>query len=153
MILTVAAPAARCVRLELDAAQRHSGFGLCYGPITGFGSIFVNGVEYTTTNAQIRIDDQTGAETELHVGDIVTVNGTVNTDAKTGTATQVTFSGDVAGAVATIDSAGGTFIVLGRTIRVTGSTLFDDNIHPASIAGLQVGTLVEVTGSRTRLVR
>jgi len=146
MILTVAALLLAACGSNSTQLSGIQGSGFAYGPITGFGSIFVNGVEYTTTNAQIRIDDQTGAETELHVGDIVTVNGTVNTDAKTGTATQVTFSGDVAGAVATIDSAGGTFIVLGQTIRVTGSTLFDDNIHPASIAGLQVGTLVEVSG-------
>jgi len=41
---------------------------------------------------------------------------------------------------------GGTFVVLGQTVRVSGSTLFDDNIQPASIAGLQVGNIVEVSG-------
>jgi len=105
----------------------------------------------TTTNAQIRIDDQTGAETELHVGDIVTVNGTVNTDAK-----RAPDPSDVqrrcAGAVATIDSAGGTFIVLGPTIRVTGLTLLMTT-STGEHRGLAMGTLVEVSGSRTRLVR
>src|SRR4029077_9831848 len=43
------------------------------GPITGFGSIFVNGVEYTTSNAQILIDGQAGAETQLQTGQVVTI--------------------------------------------------------------------------------
>jgi hypothetical protein len=115
------------------------------GAITGFGSIFVNGVEYATSNAQIRIDDQPGAESQLLVGQVVTVTGSVNSDGTTGTATQVTFSGDVAGPITQIDTAGGTFVVLDQTVRVSGSTLFDNNIQPASIAGLQVGNSIEVS--------
>ena len=65
------------------------------GPVTGFGSIFVNGVEYTTTSAQIHIDDQPGSESQLAVGEIVTVTGTLNADDMTGTATQVIFLGNV----------------------------------------------------------
>ena len=118
------------------------------GPITGFGSIFVNGVEYATSNAQIRIDDQPGAESQLLVGEVVTVTGSVNSDGKTGTATQVTFSGDVAGPITQIDTAGGTLVVLGQTVRVSGSTLFDDTIQPASIATLQIDNIVEVSGFR-----
>src|SRR5437667_365250 len=91
-----------------------SGTGTAYGPITGFGSIFVNGVEFTTSSAQINIDDQPGSESDLQVGEVVTVTGTINADGKTGTATQVTFDGDVTGRVVQIDSAGGTFIVLGQ---------------------------------------
>ena len=116
------------------------------GPITGFGSIFVNGVEYVTSNAQIRIDDQPGAESQLLVGEVVTVTGSVNADGKTGTATQVTFSGEVAGPITGINIAGGTFVVLGQTVRVSGSTLFDATILPASITSLKVGNLVEISG-------
>jgi hypothetical protein len=116
------------------------------GAITGFGSIFVNGVEYATSNAQIRIDDQPGAESQLLVGQVVTVTGSVNSDGTTGTATQVTFSGEVAGPITGIDTTGGTFVVLGQTVRAPGSTLFDNNIQPASIASLQVGNIVEVSG-------
>src|SRR5258707_757124 len=61
------------------------------GPITGFGSVFVNGVEYITSNAQILIDHQAGAEAQLHPGQIVTVKGNVNADGVTGTATEVSF--------------------------------------------------------------
>src|SRR3979411_1792526 len=88
------------------AGIQGSGSGGASGPITGFGSIFVNGVEYATSNAQIRIDDQPGAESQLLVGEVVTVTGSVNSDGKTGTATQVTFSSDVAGPTTGVDIAG-----------------------------------------------
>jgi len=116
------------------------------GAITGFGSIIVNGVEYATSNAQILLDDQPGTESQLLVGQVVTVTGSVNSDGTTGTATQVTFSGDVAGPITQIDTAGGTLVVLGQTVRVSGSALFDDNIQAVSIASLQIGNLVEVSG-------
>jgi hypothetical protein len=128
------------------AGIQGSGSSVASGPITGFGSIFVNGVEYVTSNAQIRIDDQPGAESQLLVGEVVTVTGSVNSDGKTGTATQVTFSGDVAGPITRIDTAGATFVVLGQTVRVSGSTLFDHTILPASITSLKVGDIVEVSG-------
>jgi hypothetical protein len=117
------------------------------GPITGFGSIFVGGVEYNTSGAQIMIDDQPGAESQLRAGQIVTLQGTVNSDGVTGTATQVVFSGDVQGPVTHIDTTNNTFVVLGQTVQITGSTVFDDNIQPADITGLSTATsFVEVSG-------
>src|SRR5258708_21319331 len=110
-----------------------SGSGVAYGPITGFGSIFVNGVEYATSNAQIRIDDQPGAESQLLVGEVVTVTGSVNSDGKTGTATQVTFSSDVAVPPNGADIAGGPFVRLGQHRPLSRSALFHDhNRTPAT---------------------
>jgi hypothetical protein len=116
------------------------------GPITGFGSVFVNGVEYVTSGAQILIDGQPSAEAQLRAGQIVTIKGTVNVDGVTGTASDVSFSGDVQGPAVQIDLTDNTFVVLGQTVRVTGSTLFDSAIQPADLTGVQTGTLVEVSG-------
>ena len=116
------------------------------GPVTGFGSIFVNGVEYTTSNAQILIDGQAGAETQLQTGQVVTIKGTVNSDGTTGAATQVTFDGDVQGPVAQIDLVANTFVVLGQKVQITAATLLDASIQPADLTGLQIGALVEVSG-------
>ncbi|MDB6160684.1 MAG: hypothetical protein JWO04_4390 [Gammaproteobacteria bacterium] len=116
------------------------------GPITGFGSVFVNGVEYITSNAQILIDQQPGTEAQLHAGQVVAIKGNVNADGVTGTATEVSFNGDAQGPVAQIDLTNNTFVVLGQTVRVTGSTLFDDAIQPWDLTGLQMDTLVEVSG-------
>ena len=116
------------------------------GAVTGFGSIFVNGVEYSTAGAQIQIDDQPATESQLSVGDVVTVTGTVNADGRTGTATQVSFSGNVRGTVTQVSAATKSFVVLGQTVLVTGSTVFAGNIKPADITGIQVGARVEVSG-------
>jgi len=116
------------------------------GAITGFGSIFVNGIEYGTSGAQISIDDEPGTEALLRVGQIVTIRGTLNEDGTTGTATSVAFITDVRGPVAQVDAAAGTFRVLGQTVRVTDETLFDENIASASLEGLSSGMVVEVSG-------
>jgi len=124
-----------------------SGSGVAYGPITGFGSIFVNGVDDTSRRThRFASIDQPAPSHSCFVGEVVTVTGSVNSDGKTGTATQVTFSSDVTGPITGIDIAGGTFVVLGQTVHVSGSTLFDGNIQPASITTLQVGNIVEVSG-------
>lgn len=116
------------------------------GAISGFGSIFVDGVEYSTAGAQISMDGQAASEAQLNAGQVVTINGTVNSDGTTGTATQVTFNGDVQGPIASIDTSADTFVVLGQTVRVTTATLLDSSIQPSDITGMQAGAVVEVSG-------
>jgi hypothetical protein len=116
------------------------------GPITGFGSVFVNGVEYVTSGAQIVIDHQPGTEAQLHAGQVVAIKGSVNADGVTGTATEVSFGGNAQGPAIQIDLTNNTFVVLGQTVRITGSTLFDEGIQPRDLSGVQSGTVVEVSG-------
>jgi len=127
-----------------------SGRMVSIGAITGFGSIFVNGVEFATTGAQIDVGERSGTEAELRIGQVVTVQGTVSANGTTGTATRVTFSADVEGPVTQLDVAAGTFVVLGQTVRVTSATHFDDDIVPSNIEGLAApGLIVEVSGFQT----
>jgi hypothetical protein len=114
------------------------------GPVTGFGSIFVDGVEYTTSGAQIRVDDQPGTEAQLRVGQIVTLRGTLKSSGTTGTASDVQFTSDLRGPVQNVDLDARTFTVLGQTVRVTDATLFDDGIQLAGIQGS--GLSVQVSG-------
>ena len=116
------------------------------GPITSFGSIFVNGVEYATSGAQILIDGQPGTETQLETGQIVSVTGTINADGTTGSATEVDFNGNVQGPVTQIDSANNTLTILGQAVQITAATLLDPSIQPADLTGLQLGEVVEVSG-------
>lgn len=116
------------------------------GPVTGFGSIFVNGVEFTTTGAQIEIDGEQGAESQLAIGEIVTVTGTLNANNTTGTAAHVTFLGNVLGPVTQVDVSTKTFVELGQTVLVTANTVFDPNIPPQQISGIKTGDLYEVSG-------
>jgi len=116
------------------------------GPINGFGSIFVDGVEYSTGGAQISVDDQAATESQLRVGQVVTVKGTVNADGITGTANTVSFASDLRGPVAQVNVDAGTFVVLGQTVRVTDATLFDDSFSTPSLSGMSASTLVQVSG-------
>lgn len=122
------------------------GISVAVGPITGFGSIFVNGVEFSTSGAEIRIEDSPGSESELEVGDIVEVRGTVNDDGVTGTAEVVSFNDSVEGPVSGVDVAAGTLVVIGQTVRVTATTIFDNSFPDPSLGGIGVGDVVEVSG-------
>lgn len=116
------------------------------GPITGFGSIFVNGVEYSTGGAQISVDDQAATEFQLRVGQVVSVKGTVNADGITGTASAVSFASDLRGPVSQVDVDNGTLVILGQTVRVSDATLFDDGFSTPSLAGVAVNAFVQVSG-------
>lgn len=120
-----------------------------FGRINGAGkTLSVNGVDYDTSQAQVQIDGHSGTASQLKVGQIVTVQGTLNGSGK-GTANNVTFSGDVVGPITGVDLAAGTFTVLGQQVTVDDSTLFGDGIQPAGIRALNVGIGVEVSAYRT----
>ena len=119
------------------------------GPITGFGSVFVNGVEFETNTTSYSVDDSTSGvgEDDLRIGMIVTVTGTVNDDGLTGTADSIDFDheleGPISGAI-TDNGTTKTFEVMGITVEVSDtSTEFDDNISFATISS---GDFVEVSG-------
>ena len=94
------------------------------GSVTGFGSVFVNGVEFETSGTVFDIDDSgSGSQADLAVGMIVTVNGTVNTDGVTGTATSISFDDQLQGPVSNLsgpdlDGENQTFSILGKLVRI-----------------------------------
>ena len=69
------------------------------GQVTGFGSVFVNGVEFETDNATISIDDVGATENDLRVGMIVEIKGTLNDDGLTGTADTIVHEAELKGPV------------------------------------------------------
>ncbi len=120
-----------------------------HGTITGFGSVIVNGVRFDTSSAMITVDGNPGTEADLEVGQVVTVRGTLEDGVTTGSANSVDFDDVVEGPITAIDAMAGTLTVLGQFVLVDdANTSFDDSINPASLAGLIVGDIVEVTGFR-----
>lgn len=117
------------------------------GTVTGFGSIIVNGVTYNTDNATFTIDGNPGTQSDLNVGDVVVVTGTIDSSGNA-TATSVVFDDLVEGAISSIDLVGETLTVLGQVVRVGPETSFDDSVPQGSLAGLQIGNIIEVTGFR-----
>ena len=104
------------------------------GSITGFGSVFVNGVEFETSSTVFDIDDSgSGSQADLAVGMIVTVDGTVNADGVTGSATSISFDDQLQGPVSAItavladpDEENRSFTTLGTTVHINRfNTSFD----------------------------
>ncbi len=117
-----------------------------HGTITGFGSVIVNGVRFDTSSATITVDGSPGTESDLEVGQVVTVRGTLDDNVTTGSANSVDFDDAVEGPISAIDATAGTLTVLGQIVLVDADTSFDDSVSPASLDGLKVGDIVEVTG-------
>ena len=117
-----------------------------FGTITAFGSVVVNGVRFETDNATFTIDGQVGSQNDLAVGDVVLVQGTIDSNGTSGVADSVSFDDNVEGPISAIDPAAGTLVVLSQLVRVTANTSFDDSIQLASLDGLNIGDIVEVTG-------
>ena len=119
------------------------------GVITGFGSVIVNGITFATSGANVIIDDSPNRpDSELRLGMVVKVKGTVGSDGKTGTATSVEFDSDLEGpldAAPTLTASGGSFAVLGLSVTVDANTVFD---NVAGLADLAADSLVEVSGFR-----
>ncbi len=120
--------------------------GIAIGPVANFGSIIVNGVHYDTSSSTFTNDDNPAVETDLKVGHMVLVHGSIDDSLTTGTADSVTFDDAVTGPVDSINLSLSQLVVLGQTILVRPSTSFDDNISPASLNGLAVDDIVEVYG-------
>jgi molybdopterin-guanine dinucleotide biosynthesis protein len=72
------------------------------GLITGFGSVYVNGIRFHTGGTQFSIDDDSGVESDLRVGMIVTVKGSKNDDGVNGHATHISYDNELKGPVASI---------------------------------------------------
>lgn len=123
--------------------------GIAAGPVTSFGSIVVNGVHYDTSDTSFSDDGNDSLESELEVGQMVVVHGSIDDDLKNGTADTVTFDDNVTGLVDSIDLALSQIVVMGQTVLLRPTTSFDDNISPASIDGLTAGDIVEVSGFYT----
>lgn len=125
--------------------------GTAQGVITGFGSVFVNGVEYEVDGStDISVDGSSGTEDSLEVGMVVTVQGSVSSDGKTGRATRIEFADELEGIVQANNVAAdgtGTLQVMAQTVELDAQTVFSS--HLAGVASpdqIQAGNIVEVSG-------
>ena len=118
------------------------------GVITGFGSIFVDGVKYETDTSSFTVDDNASSEDQLAVGMVVTLTGTVNADGTTGVANSVTFSNELEGVViANSFLADGTLNIMGQNIITSTETVFESQVPTiTSIDQIATGNIVEVSG-------
>jgi len=114
------------------------------GTVTGFGSVYVNGVKFETNSAIFEVEDNINAtQTDLRIGMVVQVFGDINTS----TATRIHYSDDLEGPITSInenaDLTEKTLTILGTTVIVDKSDTVYENTSYSALANDNV---IEVSG-------
>ena len=113
-----------------DGTAASSSAGYSSGTVTAFGSIFVNGHEFSTQSAQV-VDDDAGTSTAstagLEVGMSVDVKAADGSSDAHPVAAEVHLHPLVRGVVDGSNGTAGTLTVMGQTVQLTASTNFTDH--------------------------
>jgi Domain of unknown function (DUF5666) len=121
------------------------------GTISGFGSVYVNGVKFSTSSTtKISDDDVSISEDKLKVGQVVQVNGT-SQDSTNGSADSIAVMKELKGPVDKLYDTSVTpniLGVMGQTVIIDNNTIIDNNLGAGGLAGLTLGSQVEVNGFR-----
>jgi hypothetical protein len=132
------------------------------GVITGFGSIYVNGVRYATDDAEVEFEGEgLKSEEDLRLGMRVEIEADQDDDGRR--ATRVVFDKDLKGPVSSVsptpeDSTLGTLVVLGQTVTVDANTVlsstivdtnFDGQIDLHDLSTTEGRIVIEVSGFPT----
>jgi hypothetical protein len=124
--------------------------GYASGPVDGFGSVFVSGIEFDDASAAVFDDDgapssraalKLGMGTEVDSG---AIGGAA--DAPTATATTIRVVSEVVGLAHDIDAANGTLSVFGQAVKVDALTVFDLAL-PNGLSSVADGAALRVHGS------
>ena len=120
------------------------------GEITGFGSVYVNGIKFETNQATVSIDGVPSSENALSVGMVVTVTGSVDSDGVSGTANEISAKTEVEGLVFenNIATGGTTINVMGQIVKITNDTKFKSEVTSITTIDQLIAndTVVEVSG-------
>ncbi len=114
------------------------------GPITGFGSVIVGGVRFDDSSAAVS-DANGGARSrdDLKLGMTINVRGSLIAADGSGSAASIVFGSAIVGPVSAIDVNAARITVLGQSVDVLATTVFDTNLVGA-INALAVGDVIEV---------
>ncbi len=119
------------------------------GPITGFGSVIINGIRFNSSTARVaNDDDEAQSETDLKLGMVAEVDAGEITRDSTGShgdAKAIHFRSAIIGPVNAIDTATRLLVVLGQTVDVSNTTVFGDSL-PNGPFSISVGDVLEIFG-------
>ena len=118
---------------------------LTVGPVSGFGSIIVNGVRFEDNAARVLDDNGNDApSSSIRLGSMVEIESSrIDDGSNRARATTIRVGSELKGPVDSVDAGAGTFTILGQTVEVRSTTVFDDSLGTSSVAGL-AGLSVEV---------
>jgi hypothetical protein len=113
------------------------------GTITGFGSIFVNGIRYETDDdTDYGKDDSDASEDDFAVGMMVRVRSRSQNTIGERIAERVEYDEDIEGPVDEVN--GDVLVVFGQTVLTTDAS-FDDGL---SVSDIRQGDILEISGQR-----
>jgi hypothetical protein len=117
------------------------------GTVSGFGSVIVNGVRFDDSAAEVLDDDDAALGRDaLGLGMRVAIDSDAirtDTTGRSASARRIRVHSELAGPVSAVDTAAGTLVMLGQTVRIGALTVFDETITGA-LAGIGVGQTIEV---------
>ncbi|MDP2559799.1 DUF5666 domain-containing protein [Psychrobium sp. 1_MG-2023] len=96
------------------------------GVVSGFGSVYVNGTRYDTSESKFTHNHQASAEASLNVGMQVTVTSLKADDNTSPMATSIEYLAHAQGGVTHIDLFNNSFVILGQTYIANELTVFED---------------------------
>ncbi len=120
------------------------------GTVTGFGSVFVNGIRFDTGSAVFDIENMTSSEDALSIGMIVQIEGSIDADGLNGTATRVRYGAQLEGPIngviiSNADATEKTFSVLGTMVIVDSVETVFSGLN-FSFDTIALNNLVEISG-------
>ena len=119
------------------------------GPITGFGSVIINGIRFNSSTASVaNDDDEAQSESDLKLGMVAEVEAGEITSDSTGShgdAKSIHFRSAIIGPVDAIDIPTRLLVVLGQTVDVSNTTVFGGSL-PKGPFSISVGDVLEIFG-------
>lgn len=115
------------------------------GTVDGFGSVYVNGVRYSTGAALLFADSTAVDESQLRVGQIVTLDVRRSEDGAVAEALRVEQAHAVVGCIEAIDVGARQLVVAGQTIATDAATLFGASLSRGFDGGFADGAAVAVS--------
>ena len=125
------------------AAQSAASQQIASAVTTAGSTVTINGVQFDVSSSAITLDGLGGTESDLRVGMVATVQGTVNTNGTTGTANSLSVKEVIKGPVTDVNKTNNTITVLGQTVQTSTATHWD---NVADITGINVDNIIEVSG-------
>ena len=128
------------------------GSGISTGPITDFGSIFVNDIEWFIDDSEIEFDGEAGSEDDLRIGMVVRVQGEIDKENRTGEASEVFFDDELEGPVESIvvieAEQTKELTILGQKVWIDADStrFYDDESADFGFDSIGVDDVVEVSG-------
>jgi hypothetical protein len=112
------------------------------GPITGFGSVIVGGIEFDTDGATVTIDGSPAVPSDLKLGMVASVRGVVERGRRRGVASSIVADDLLQGPIQSFAPDGSGFTALQQVVLIDASTVFD----PAPLGQLATDDVVLVDG-------